>query len=807
MIEYDEKRRVRISVRTLVEFMERSGDLLGGSGGWRDREAMQKGSRIHRKIQKKMGSGYQAEVPLKYEKERESCILVLEGRADGIQKDEDGVLVDEIKGVYLDVKQLEEPVRVHLSQAKCYAAIYCLQQNLSSIRVQLTYCQMDTEEIRRFVQEYSAEELDVWFSDLLDGYGCWADLKVLSRRERNASMQELPFPFPYRQGQKKLVEDIYRTILRKKQLFVQAPTGVGKTMSAVYPAVRALGEEHAERIFYLTAKTITRTVAEEAFFILKDRGLKIRSITLTAKEKLCVCEEPDCNPESCPRAKGHYDRVNQALYQMLTEQERFDREAILLQSECFSVCPYELQLDLTDFMDAVICDYNYAFDPAVHLGRFFGEAGTRGEGLFLIDEAHNLVERGREMYSASLVKEEVLAAKRKLKGKFPKVEKALERVNRILLEYKRECDSLTELDQAGSLILAVMNLAGQMDEMMGELKEESLRKDLLDFYFSVHEFLSIADLLDENYVIYGGYLPGGEFMVRLFCVNPAANLQKCLDKGRSAVFLSATMLPVRYYQRMLSGREDDYAVYIPSPFPRENRMIGLGVDVSSRYARRTEEEFQRIAAYIEKTVRAKRGNYLVFFPSYSMLRDVEQPVRELLEREPEQERPELRVQAPSMGEGEREEFLAAFSPKRQKPCLGLCVMGGIFGEGIDLTGKALIGVIVVGPGIPQIGDERELLRRHYDRKGENGFDIAYRFPGINKVLQAAGRVIRTPEDTGVILLLDDRFRNTGTRSLFPPEWDDFQICTLGTVDACLEKFWKGREEKKERTASLPKPDV
>ncbi|MDO4490225.1 MAG: ATP-dependent DNA helicase [Lachnospiraceae bacterium] len=790
MVEQMEKREIRISVRTLVEFLLRSGDLKGGSSTWRDKEAMQKGSRIHRKIQKKMGSGYRAEVSLKHRMEREEYVLVLEGRADGVQTDEEGILIDEIKGVYADVRELQEPYPVHLAQAKCYGAIYLLQHSESKIRIQMTYCQMETEEIRRFVQLYQREELEQWFEELLDSYHCWALLQVFSRKERNASMQALEFPFPYRAGQQQLVGDIYRTILRKKQLFVQAPTGVGKTMSAVYPAVRALGEGLGERIFYLTAKTITRTVAEEAFSILKTRGLKIRNITLTAKEKLCVCEEVECDPEVCPRAKGHYDRVNEALYRMLTEQDRYDRETILNYSEQFSVCPHELQLDLTLFMDAVICDYNYAFDPTVRLKRFFSEGSTAGENIFLIDEAHNLVERGREMFSASLVKEEVLAVKRRVKGLFPKVEKALERVNRILLAYKRQCDGTTELEHIGDLILAAMNLAGVMDEMMGEVKDGLLRKELLEFYFSLHSFLGIADLLDDRYVIYGGYLTGGDFMIRLFCVNPAGNLQKCMDTCRSTILFSATLLPVRYYQKMLSGREDDYAVYIPSPFPMENRLLTIGTDVSSRYTRRTPEEFRRIASYIEKTFRARMGNYLVFFPSYAMLEAVKEAAQELLQDVLDSGALALYCQHSSMTEQEREEFLQAFSEEKDQGCLGFCVMGGIFGEGIDLTGESLIGVIVVGPGIPQIGEERELLKKYYDREGSNGYDIAYRFPGINKVLQAAGRVIRTQEDKGVILLLDDRFRNTDTRSLFPAEWWDCSVSTLGNIENRLLEFWK-----------------
>ena len=782
----EEKPVRRISVRALVEFILRSGDLDSRGSGWADREAMQEGSRIHRKIQKRMGGGYQAEVPLRFQKEYENFILSVEGRADGILTEKEGVTVDEIKGVYRDVEQMEEPVPVHLAQAKCYAYIYGLEHHLKKIGVQMTYCSLETEEIRRFRESCTLDELDLWFSDLLDAYFKWADFQVRWERRRDDSMEGLEFPFSYREGQKELVADIYRTILRKKQLFVQAPTGIGKTMSAVFPAVRALGEGLGEKIFYLTAKTIARTVAEEAFSVLAARGLACKVLTITAKEKMCVCDEPDCNPESCPRAKGHFDRVNDAVFEMLTGRDCFSRETILEQSGKWMVCPYEMQLDLASFADAVICDYNYVLDPAVHLRRFFGEGSRKGEYLFLVDEAHNLVERGREMYSASLEKEDFLEMKKKLRPYGKKLERALERCNHQLLVYKRECADCRELESAGPLAVQLTALLGLLEDFLQDGADGPLRKEVLEFYFQVRAFVSIYELLDENYLIYTQHTEEGRFRIRLLCVNPAANLQKCLDQGRSAVFLSATLLPVRYYQSLLSAREDDYAVYIPSPFDPARRYLAAGGDVSSRYRRRGEEEYRRIAAYIDRAAGAREGNYLVFFPSYQMMSGV----REIFEEEFQSEGRSCVWQMPSMDEEARERFLEGFQENGTGTRIGFCVMGGIFAEGIDLTGERLIGALVIGTGLPGISGERELLRQFYDRLGKNGFDYAYRYPGMNKVLQAAGRVIRTTEDAGVILLLDDRFWLQEYRSLFPREWADCRRCRLENVEEELARFWR-----------------
>lgn len=800
-----EKQQLKISVRNLVEFIFRSGDLDNRRSGKADMEAMQKGSRLHRKIQGRMDSAYMAEQNLVHEVDCGTYSIRLEGRADGIIPGDELTTIDEIKGVYMDIYGMEGPVYVHLAQAMCYAYIYGLQNDRKKMGIQMTYANLDTEDIRRFQQEYTFQELEDWFTDLIERYRKWTDYSMQWRRDRNSSMDGLEFPFPYRLGQRELVSGVYRTIVRKKQLFIQAPTGVGKTMSTVFPAVRAVGKGYGEKIFYLTAKTITRTVAEEAFQILRDRGLRYKVVTITAKEKLCAFKEMECNPVNCPYAKGHYDRVNDAVYDLYTNHEICSRDLLEEYADKWQVCPFEMCLDLSLWMDGVICDYNYVFDPNVHLQRFFSE-GTKGEYIFLIDEAHNLVERGREMYSAALYKEDVLEAKRQMKNFSKKIERGLERINKQMLEFKRECESYQVLEGIGNLPVVIANLQGEIEKFMEEHPDFDWPEESLQMYFDLRSFMNIYELVDDNYVIYSELESGGRFKMKLYCVNPAVNLQNCLDKGISTVFFSATLLPVQYYRSLFSTREEDYVMYAQSPFPQENKCLLVCRDVSSKYTRRGYEEYRRIAAYIDKTVRQKQGNYMVFFPSYRLLEDV----ADIFETEFRTEEIACIRQNPSMRELEREEFLGQFrgiaaedeseqlelittadgsSQNVQNTLVGFCVMGGIFSEGIDLIGDSLIGALVVGTGIPQVGNERQILKNFYDKKGNNGFDYAYRYPGMNKVLQSAGRVIRTNEDRGVILLLDERFLYREYLQLFPVEWADYQSCRLEDVEEKLKKFW------------------
>lgn len=783
-----EKPIVRISVRNLVEFILRNGDLVSGSSA-SDKEAMLKGSRLHRKIQKQMGSHYQPEVSLKKDTEYDDLILRVEGRADGIFSQDDRFCIDEIKGVYKNLELMEEPVPVHRAQALCYAWIYLDEHELEEIDVQMTYAHLDTEVIKRFRETFTRAELKQWYEELTDSYHRWLAYQIEWRKKRNESMENLEFPFAYRKGQREMVSGIYHAISKKEQIFIQAPTGVGKTMSAVFPAVRAIGQGMAETVFYLTARTITRTVAQDAFEILRDRGLLFKVVTITAKEKLCFCDKPECDPEKCPYAKGHYDRINDAVYELWTTEQSFDRETLLRHAQKRQVCPFEMSLDLAIWMDGVICDYNYVFDPNVCLKRFFGE-NVSGNYLFLIDEAHNLVDRGREMYSASICLDDVIETRKSVKPYSQKLWKKLGKVKKQMEELKQNCSEWKVQENAGVLPVSLLSVQGELDQLLEEPPSQELVDGILDFYFEVRDFLNISELVDDNYVVYTAFGEDGRFYEKLFCVNPAENLQKCLDKGNSTVFFSATLLPLQYYRKMLSTRSENFGMYVESPFEQSKRLLMICRDVSSKYTRRGYEEYHKIAEYIARMSWQKKGNYMVFFPSYRLMEDVYQVYQD-----------EFSVswvrcisQHASMTELEREEFLEEFTEETEETLVGFCVMGGIFSEGIDLIGDRLIGAAVVGTGLPQVNCEREILKGYYDEKGEQGFDYAYRYPGMNKVLQAAGRVIRTKEDTGAILLMDERFLNRDYRNLFPREWNDACTCTLGNVEKHLQAFWDVSEE-------------
>ncbi len=842
---------IRVSVRNLVEFILRQGDIDNRRQGTSE-TAMQEGGRIHRMLQKRMGGDYQAEVTLRYTHPAERYVLVVEGRADGIIDNEEGTMIDEIKGTYRDVAKMKEPVPVHVAQAKCYAYMYGRMKERRELRVRMTYCNLETEELRYFYEDDTFEQLETWFQELIAAYRKWADYSWDWRQSRQASISGLEFPFPYREGQRELVAYVYQTIYHGRKLFLEAPTGVGKTISTVFPAIQAIGRGMGDKLFYLTAKTITRTVAEDALALLRSKGLRFKSVILTAKEKICFQEKTDCNPESCPYARGHYDRINEALFALLVNEESFTREHIERYAEKYRVCPFEMCLDISTFADGIICDYNYVFDPHVYLKRFFGE-GVNGDYLFLIDEAHNLLERGREMYSAVLVREdfqklkqeikrelkqtvvseiEDKAAKKELAGQLTlemtessdlvteKGKKAggrsilasqgygemlarqLESCSRELLEWKRECETYRIVDSIDRFVSALLRLYKTMGDYLEEQETTRLavRDDILDFYFRISHFLDIYERLDEHYVKYTEMQEDGTFRLKLLCVNPRENLKERMLRGRSAILFSATFLPIQYYKELLGGEPEDYEVYAKSVFQPGKRALFIADDVTSKYTRRSGEEYYRIARYIDEIVSRLHGNYLVFCPSYAFLRTVYDVYLEHFDA-PDRE---CILQGEYMSEEEREDFLNRFRGNEdcdlgasirmeieveERTLIGFCVLGGIFGEGIDLKNDSLIGAIIVGTGLPQVCNEREILKNYFDEAEGSGFDYAYRYPGMNKVLQAAGRVIRTAEDIGIIALLDERFLQPAYRRMFPREWTDVETVSVDTVGKRVERFW------------------
>lgn len=841
---------IRISVRSLVEFVLRHGDIDNRHKASPD-NAMQEGSRIHRMIQRRMGAGYRAEVSLKYIQGNSRYLLVVEGRADGIFCEDGKVTIDEIKGTYRELARMKGPAPLHIAQAKCYAYIYGLQEKIPNLRIRMTYCNMPSEEIRYFYQEHTFEELEEWFLGLIHSYRRWSDYAWEWGRLRQSSIEGLPFPFPYRQGQKELAADVYRTIFHGRKLFLEAPTGVGKTISTIYPAIQAMGKGMGEKLFYLTAKTITRTVADDTLALLRKKGLRFKSVILTAKEKICFMEETECNPERCPYARGHYDRINEAVFDLLTARESFSRDAVEEYAQKHQVCPFEMCLDMSLFSDAVICDYNYLFDPHAYLRRYFND-DTGRKYLFLIDEAHNLLERGREMYSAVLWKEQFMELCRELKqtllsetskkriktgirgqmdlkitdfmtqgsllekkediidqlsskslsglhgGKSVLVKEGygekliyhLEKCNKELLTLKREGGQCQVVEDIDAFSQPLVRLHAVLDDYLSEQDDDlPVRKSLLNFYFEVSHFLAIYELLDENYVKYTYLEENGCFLIKLFCVNPRENLKSCMQRGRSSVLFSATFLPVQYYKKLLGGDEEDYEVYARSVFDPARKGLFIANDVTSKYSRRSEEEFFKLARYIEEIAGRKDGNYMVFCPSYAFMRTLYETYSQNFGAKNR----ECILQNEAMSEADREEFLARYTNRekedRQGALIGFCVLGGIFGEGIDLKNDSLIGAVIAGTGIPQVCFERELLKEYFDGQGENGFDYSYRYPGMNKVLQAAGRVIRTMEDVGVVALLDHRFLHSAYQRMFPREWEQYEIVSVDTVGESVERFW------------------
>ncbi|MBO4389505.1 MAG: ATP-dependent DNA helicase [Lachnospiraceae bacterium] len=789
---------LRINVRTLVEFVLRSGDLDLRKGGGVSPQAMQEGTRIHQKLQKHRReefSDYAPETAFSEEFPIEEVSVLLEGRADGVFTDTDGVIcIEEIKGMYSDVQRMEEPVPVHLAQAVCYAKMKADEDGLSAARIMMTYVNLDSEECHPFRFDFTEEELNAAFDKIMERFRPWVLRVVRHREERNLSLAKLPFPYPYRAGQKDVVVSVYKAIRMQKNLFIEAPTGIGKTLSTMYPAVCSMGQGLGEKVFYLTAKTTTRGVAGEAATLLQKAGMKAGAIILTAKEKICMSEGV-CDPEHCPFAKGHFDRVLDATYELVMNEEMITPEILKEYAEKHMVCPFELGLDASLWVDVIIGDYNHVFDPRAKLARYFGEEVSKGDYLFLIDEAHNLVERARDMYSAEISLHALQEAKKHYREFSPLLSRDVQAVIRRMERLRTECGSFAEVG---------VNEAESAAAEIGKIYTDLLRYEEAHPYFSDPEGAEFRflwrDYLDvfesvledgEDYRIYAKEQEG-DFILRMYCVSPAWNLKQYLDKGNTAIFFSATFLPMRYYKEVLTGHNEDYAIYVPSPFDTGRRMLLFAEDVTTKYTRRNRSEYEKITEYLKKIVTARYGNYLAFVPSFAYLEALWEVIDERFEADDVPV--EVILQEPSMGEKLRGEFLEMFREERKDhSLLGICVLGGVFSEGIDLTGEQLIGVAVIGNGLPMVCPERDLLRDYYDGQGLNGFDYAYRFPGLNKVLQSAGRLIRTESDEGVIALLEERFLSRDYEGLYPKEWEEgSRVIRLEELDGVLDYFWKNR---------------
>jgi DNA excision repair protein ERCC-2 len=753
---------IQIAVRTLVEHVYSSGSI---DSRFRSQSTMLEGTRIHQKIQLTYQESDQKEVYLRADFPVNDLIFSIDGRCDGLLFRNGEVIIDEIKSTSQHLEHLgDDGLPVHWAQAKLYAYIYAKDQQLQEIFVQLTYVQVESDEKRLLKKCFSIAELEGFVQEVVETYYPYAKLLHDHRKERDESSKQLVFPFDtYRSGQRKLAGGVYKTISEKKSLFVKAPTGIGKTISTLFPAVKAMGEGNLNRIFYLTAKTITRTTAEEAVGRMQSCGLCLKYVTITAKDKVCFKEETKCQKDYCEFADGYYDRINEAILDIAANENGMNREVIETYARKHTVCPFEFSIDLAYVADTVICDYNYIFDPRVSLKRLFEE--QKKSTLLLIDEAHNLVDRGREMFSASLNKELFLQLKKEFKSANKGIYDCSSKINSWFISLKKINGDLNEftLDQLDEELVLLLNQFKEGAEIV--LIKETF-PTLLELYFQVNSFLKIVDLLDEHYVIYGEKNKN-DVTLKLFCIDPSKLLQKMGKGYRSKVFFSATLSPLSYYQDILGGQEEDYLLSIPSPFKEEQTDIFIK-PLSTRYRDR-ERTKPAIVTMIHSLVQNRPGNYLIFFPSYQYLLAV---YDEFIKEFPGTN---TLLQGAGMSEEEREEFLKKFKPNQPETLIGFAVLGGVFSEGVDLKGDRLNGVVVVGVGLPQLCYERNLIKDHFNKKERNGYDYAYVFPGMNKVLQAGGRLIRSEEDHGTIVLVDDRFLQTQYQDLLPKEWRSFVV--------------------------------
>ncbi|MBW7475176.1 ATP-dependent DNA helicase [Paenibacillus oenotherae] len=758
---------ISISVRALVEYVYRSGDI---EAGFRTSTTLTEGTKAHQRIQKQYNEQDEKEVYLSAEMDCGGLRFIIDGRCDGILMTEAGVTIDEIKSTSMSLANITADRHpVHWAQAKCYAYMAAKERGLGHIHVQLTYVHAVTGEQKRFVAEAVLEELTSFMQVLVKGYYPYAELRTRHERERDRSVKKLAFPFEsYREGQRKLAGAVYQSIADGHKLFAKAPTGIGKTISTLFPSIKAIGEGLLKRIFYLTARTITRTAAEEALALMRTKGLHLHAVTITAKEKACLQEEMRCSKEHCPYADGYYDRVNGAILDMLSNETLMGRAVIEQYARKHVVCPFEFALDAAYASDVMIGDYNYIFDPRVSLKRLF-EEGKR-QSVLLIDEAHNLVDRAREMYSSELRKSDFLLLQRMFKGVHSSLYHAAKGINEGFIKLRKQQGEAREHVSKE----LPEQLVGLLDSFIAEAEQELAVKGagggnelLLDTYYSAASFVRIAKLYDERYVTITACTKS-EVEVKLYCLDPSHQLQ-VMGKGyRSHVLFSATLSPLSYYMDVLGGDpERDYSVSIASPFSREQLEVFIQ-PLSTRYQDR-ERSMSPIVDLIRGLTGKRPGNYLVFFPSYEYMNRV----YELLSQTAQGM--STIIQRSNMSEEERESFLSAFQANGEGVFAGFAVMGGMFSEGIDLVGDRLNGVIIVGVGLPQLCLERNIIRDYYNARGKSGYDYAYVMPGMNKVLQAGGRLIRSEHDRGSLLLIDDRYLQPQYHRLLPAEWQGSTI--------------------------------
>ncbi len=724
--------------------------------------------------------------------------FVLEGKCDKI--DGDSITVIRVIESHPDRITKSEMTQCR-AEAFVLGYIHAQTHSLKSVNLNIIIASTISKDTRSVSERVSHLKLQKFFDKCMCAVSIYSRVELDRVKFRLPSMRDAHFPFDnVRQGQSEFVKSVYRAIGRAETLFASAPTGTGKTVSSLYPAIRALGNGLCQKVFYLTLKSMTAIAARDCINLMKDKGCDIRAIILSAKDKCCkmklVCHD---SMSLCPLTK--FNRLADAVMELydlgITVVEECHVQQI---SSKYHVCPHELMLTYSEICDVVICDINYLFDPSVYIRRFFTHGG---EYAFLVDEAHNLPDRVREMYSCeiSLPELEKISVSELLTPHSPLAENlrsTVEMATEILMPYvsdsiftdkegkKAGATHLSDIPCEIYDIFASLEICAE-DELlrcrMARDEDKIMRLRLVSSLLrSIKKLNYILSLFDSSYKMFI-YYNDGNLSFKLFCLDTSDIVNKCISKGRGAVFFSATLEPIEYYKSLLGGRSAD-ALSVHSPFNPEQLCVSIIDTISTRYSER-ERTLDAVCRVIAATLSAKRGNYMIFSPSF----EYSHALYECFSRK----YPKIKsmYQASGMTDSERNAFLNEFKEESPNYLVGFCVMGGIYSEGIDLVGDSLIGAVVVGIGMPSLSYEREAIAEYFEEKYESGKQYAYVYPGMNRVFQAAGRVIRREDDRGVIVLIDDRFRDPIYKKSIPSLWKGMgYISDAKVLKERLDNFWK-----------------
>lgn len=750
------------SVRGIVEYVLKGGSL---DDRFVSRGRALEGTIAHGKLQRdneKVYQDYEKEVILKHEFLVNNISLIVEGRADGIIKENGKIIIEEIKSTYKDLSYINFDYNLlHWAQGKFYGYIYCVDNNIDEIDIRLSYFNINNDEVRSFDKTYNICELEQFVYSLVNKYLEIIVIKEEFNKIKNESIRLLSFPFSsYRKGQRELAVNCFNTIKQNGILFAQAPTGIGKTISTIFPALKSIGENRGEKIVYLTAKTITRTVAQEAYLKLYDKGLKFKVVTITAKEKMCLNNEVKCNPDDCIYAKDYFTKINNVIASLIKKDDKFFEDDIIEYAKMYNICPFQLSLDLSEWCDGIICDYNYAFDPTVKLKRIFEERNEKN--ILLIDEAHNLVSRARNMYSCQIEKSKIVNVNKVIKGKVPRLYKISNAINKEMILIRRELEEINENityhnEIYQNLIKLMKSFINEAESYLIKAKGTLGYEDVLEFYYSARSFIAVSELYSNKYTTILRK-EKSEFIIKIFCINPSENLKQTLNGAYSSIIFSATLSPIKYYMDLIGGDEKSFRVRFDSPFNKKNLSTYL-YNLDMRYFNR-EKNIDMLCKLINQFITEVKGNYMVFLPSFEYLGKVYEKYIYIYGNNG------TIIQEENLSEEKKKEYLEQFSLKTN--IVGFTVVGGMFSEGIDLPGDKLIGAIIVGVGFPKVSIENNIIQDYFEK---NGFDYSYTYPGINKVLQSVGRVIRTENDKGRVLLIDNRYSSYKYKAMLPSEWD------------------------------------